>query len=126
MKKAPVLSLAAVAMIASMSGAAQAHPGRHHHNPRPGYGAGFIDGLIASTMSLITTDTLFGHYKELVMLGADEEAAAWLNSDSEPSPMLREAMNMERAMLKNAGVSADLADEDVAWLIVKRSAAWEK
>lgn len=127
MKKIPTLSLAAVAMIAAMSSPAGAHPGgRHRHDPRPGYGTGFIDGMIASTMSIFTTHTLFGEYKELVMLGADEEAAAWLNSDSEPSSMLRAAMNIERSVLKDAGVTADLSDDDVAWMIVKRSAAWEK
>lgn len=126
MKKTPTLSLAAVAMIAAMSSPAGAHPGRDHHPHRPGYGTGFLDGMIASTMSIFTSHTLSGEYKELVMLGADEEAAAWLNGDNEPSAMLRAAMNIERTVLKDAGVSADLTDEDVAWLIVKRSAAWEK
>ncbi|NUM88570.1 MAG: hypothetical protein HUU37_05125 [Bdellovibrionales bacterium] len=127
MKRTPTLTLAAIAMIATMGSASVAQANHNHRpRPRPGYGAGFMDGLVASTMGIFTTHTLSEHYKELVMLGADEEAAAWLNSDTEPSAMLWEAMNLERAILKDGGVDTALSDEDVAWLIVKRSARWEK
>lgn len=99
-----------------------------YHRPgpprRPGYSDGFFDGLIVSSMAILLSHSLsHHHYKQLVMMGADEEAAAFLAGDEEPGALLQAAMELEREVLSQAGVDAELSDEDVAVLIMKRAAA---
>lgn len=98
-----------------------------HHRPapphRPGYGDGFLDGLIVSSMAVLLSHSLsHAHYKQLVLMGADEEAAAFLAGDAAPSALLQEAMKIERSVLDMAGADVELSDEDVAILIMKRAA----
>lgn len=99
-----------------------------YHRPapprRPGYSDGFFDGLIVSTMAVLLSHSIsYHHYKQMVMMGADEEAAAFLAGNAEPGALLQAAMNLEREVLNAAGVDAALSDEDVAVLIMKRAAA---
>jgi hypothetical protein len=115
----------AFALLAATSGIAEAHHYRGHY-PRygydRGYGDGFFAGLVASTAAIMLSHTLFGHYKQLVMMGADEDAALFLATGEQPSAMLTEAMKIERAVLAEAGIDARLTDEDVAYLIIERAA----
>lgn len=97
---------------------------RPHPPRRPGYSDGFFDGLLVSTAGLLISHTTsHEHYKQLVLMGADEEAAVFLGGDMEPGALLREAMKIEREIIQMAGVESELSEEDLAYLIMKRSAS---
>lgn len=115
-----------LALLAFSFVAAEVSYANHRPYPprRPGYSDGFLDGLIVSSMAILLSHTLsHHHYKQLVMMGADDEAAAFLSGDGEPGALLQAAMNLEREVLNQAGIDAELTDEDVAVLIMKRAAA---
>jgi hypothetical protein len=127
MKKLALAALLAASVIGS---SAQAYDCRYHdcYHGRPGYGGGYDDGffagMLASTMLVLFSDTLFhhGYYKELIALGADEDAAAFLATGEQPTAVLQQVMAMERKLVDAAGVKEKLSDEDVAYLIIQRAA----
>lgn len=61
------------------------------------------------------------NYKELILLGADEEAAQFLANGGQPSAMLQEAMKLERSMLKDAGDATAFSDEQIAERVMLRA-----
>ncbi len=97
----------------------------HHH---PGYGSGFDDGffagLLSATYAILLSDTFFhwGDYKELVMLGADQDAAAFLANGEQPTALLQQAMNVERGLAVAAGAKDELSDEQAAYMIIQHAA----
>lgn len=121
MKKTLSVLIAVLVLTASLAEVASAH----HQPRRPGYSDGFLDGLLVSTAAILLSHTIsHEHYKQLVMMGADEEAAVFMADDhAEPSALLREAMKLERELAEKAGSDAQLSDEDLAYLIMKRAAS---
>ena len=96
---------------------------------RPGYGAGYDDGFLAgllvSTWAVLISDTLFhwhDNYKELVMMGADQDAAAFLANGEQPTAVLQSAMKIERELAVAAGEKRELSDEQVAYMIIQHAA----
>lgn len=127
MKKHLILSVSVVALAALTAQTAAAHPGRGHHRHPPHHGGGdyadgFFAGLVASTAAIFLTHTsAYNQYKELVMMGADEDAAAYLATNEQPTALLQAAMKLERGVLAEAGVQ-ELSDEAIAQVIIERAA----
>ncbi len=97
------------------------------HGYRHGSGDGFVAGLLVSTAALFATMVTHDavHHKELVYIGAADEAASFLqNNGGEPSALLREAIETERSFLVDAGhqEAADFSDEVLAEMVVGRAA----
>lgn len=143
MTKAILFSMVAVMVASSVS---MARPGRHHGG---GYGGGrghggghhgggyrggpstssdYSDGVLAGI--LVSTSALFlsemtADANYAVYLNADDDAAEYLAVGGQPTPTLKQAMNQERKFLAKAQVegAADLQDQDVAYLVMKRAEA---
>jgi len=127
MKKTTVVLSLALAALASVNSSlsfahGHGHGGYHGGGYGDGYGDGFLAGLLASTYSLAILD-LTANHKELVYIGAADEAAAFIAEGGAPSALLREAMDTERALLDKAGVAEarGMSDEDLAFMVMGRA-----
>jgi len=99
----------------------------YNHGHHDGHSEGFIEGLLVSTAGLFATFVSHKiiHHKELVYIGAADEAAVYLQEDGgEPSALLRQAMDTERDFLIQSGhqEAADYSDEILAELVLGRAA----
>ncbi len=115
-----ILALSALATEGALANHNHRHP-RHGGGYDHGYGDGFFAGLAASTAGIFTSHITAGHYKELVMMGADEDAAAFIATQGQPSAILQAAITLERGILADAGVLTELSDEAVAQVIIERA-----
>ena len=104
--------------------------GGYHHGPSGGYDDGFLAGMLASTALLFASELSNEHndYKELVYIGAADDAAQFLANGAEPSAMLRQAMDTERSFLDRNGIAEvkSLSDEDLAYLVIGRANSLNK
>ncbi len=100
-----------------------AHGRGHGGGYGDAYGDGFLAGLLASTYSLAILN-LTANHKELVYIGAADEAAAFIAEGGAPSALLREALDTERALLNQAGIAeaVSMSDEDLASMVIGRVA----
>ena len=123
-KNTVVLAFAFAALAALNSSVSFAHGrgGYYGGGYGDGYGDGFLAGLLASTYSLAILD-LSANHKELVYIGAADEAAAFIAEGGAPSALLREAMDSERALLDKVGVAEarGMSDEDLAFMVIGRA-----
>lgn len=113
-----------LAVVGSSSFALAYHHSRYDHGYRHGHNEGVIKGILLSTgalfASFISHEII--HHKELVYIGAADEAAVFLQEGGEPSALLREAIKTERDFLIQAGHqdAADFSDEVLAELVIGR------
>lgn len=96
------------------------------HGRHDGHNEGFVEGLLVSTAGLFATFVSHEiiHHKELVYIGAADEAAVYLQDGGEPSALLRQAIDTERDFLIQSGhqEAADYSDEILAELVLGRAA----
>lgn len=124
MKKVVILSLVVASFAAELAMARPHDGGRHHGTVRPmsDYSDGVLAGILLSTSAIFASDVT-ANMAQAVYLHADQDAAVYLAQGGEPTPALAQAMDYERDFLARNQVqgSAELSNQDVAYLVMKRA-----
>lgn len=122
MKKLVLIPLLIVgfSMESAMAYRTPRHGGGHHTRSNDDFATGVLAGLLLSTASLFLSD-ITAHHSEAVYLNADQDAAEFLAQGGEPTPALAQAMDYERNFLARAQVDAQLSDQEVAYLVMRRA-----
>lgn len=119
---ASLLGITAMSSLALASHQSYDHGYRHGHHD--GHNEGFVEGLLVSTAALFASFVSHEiiHHKELVYIGAADEAAVFLQQGGEPSALLRQAIDTERDFLVQSGhqEAADFNDEVLAEMVIGR------